>query len=57
MNVPATQALAVEGGVIVHNCASRYALMMLRYARAKGPKVEDRYRRHRGSVGRTHMSA
>jgi phage terminase large subunit-like protein len=32
MEVPETEAFAVEGGFIVHNCGTRYALMCLRFA-------------------------
>jgi hypothetical protein len=52
MAVPETEAFAVESGLIVHNCATRYGVMMIREAvveprvlrMAKGPsrpKIAD----------------
>ena len=38
MEVPRLNAFAIGNGVIVHNCATRYALMMLRFSKTTQPK-------------------
>jgi hypothetical protein len=35
MEVPDVGAFAIENGSIVHNCATRYAMMMRRIAKTK----------------------
>lgn len=54
MEVPGHEAFAVESGVIVHNCATRYAIMMLRHAKVptepkrgtRQAKADGEYRPH-----------
>ena len=41
MEVPATHAFAIGNGAVVHNCSSRYALMMLRFATTR-PRANNR---------------
>jgi len=35
MEVPGYDAFAIENGAVVHNCATRYGVMSLKYARTK----------------------
>lgn len=41
MEVPKTSAFAIESGLIVHNCSTRYGLMMLRFAATEPKPTSD----------------
>jgi len=40
MAVPRTEAFAVEGGIVTHNCATRYGIMSLRFGKTAIAKVK-----------------
>ncbi len=49
MAVPETEAFAVQGDLIVHNCATRYGIMMIRHALlSPSLRSENRKKRDRG---------
>lgn len=51
LEVPDRNAFALANGAIVHNCATRYGLMMLRYAVPAKPVAKKAWRGHSGAGG------